>query len=213
MSTTRCTRRPASGTCSCRRWGPRRSFVVVVWPDSAASPRLASLRGRRGSTGRHSPSTRRTRPVRSPSTSGSGSGPRCVGPTTVGCLRRVRAAPRRCVRRRARASARGRTPRLVDGPLLPARRECVPVPSDAPLHPQVLRCLDPDQQGDEVGEAGRPAAHALDDQQGCGIDHDLLGELPGHPVVAAVGARPLLGKWSSRSSSWASTSGRPGQPA
>ena len=59
-----------------------------------------------------------------------------------------------------------------------------------------VRRLDPDQHRDEVGEAGRSAADALDDQQRSGIHHDPLGELSGHPVVAAVGARPVLGEGS-----------------
>ena len=62
----------------------------------------------------------------------------------------------------------------------------VAVPGDASLHPKRLRRLDPDQDGDEVGEAGRTAADAFDDQQRAGIHHDPLGEVPGDPVVAAV---------------------------
>ena len=97
---------------------------------------------------------------------------------------------------RSRVRSRANTLGLVDGPLLPVRREGVAVPSDAPLHPEVLRRLDPDQHGDEVGEAGRSAADALDDQQRRGIHHYPLGELSGHPVVAAVGARLVLGEGS-----------------
>ena len=79
---------------------------------------------------------------------------------------------------------------LVCGPLLPERREGVAVALDAATHPQVVRRLHPGQHRLQGSEPGGAAAHALEHQQRHRLHDHGLGELAGHPVVAAVAARP-----------------------
>ena len=209
-STTRCRRRPASATCSCRRWGPRRSIRRRGLAGLAAAPRAPSLPSRRASTSRRSTWTRRTRAARSPSTSGSGSGPRCAGPTTGWSRGRVGLRP---VDAYVGALARplaGEQLGLVDGPLLPVRRERVAVAGEAPLHPLVVRRLDPDQHGDagrRSGTAPLPTPSTTSRGAGSTTTARRTPRPPSRSGGRSPGRSSARGR--SRSSSWASTVRQP----
>ena len=189
-----CTRPPASGTCSCRRWGPRPSSAAAAWPDSLL--RIALHRYRQAGFDQSSLGVDSENPTGALAVYERAGFRTTMRWTNYGWSPKPgRAAPRRCVRRRARGSARGRTP----SPSSTAHcSQCGANASPSRAMPRsIRRCSGASTQTSTVTRSANrdaPQPDALDDQQRSRIHHDPLGELPGHPVVAPVGARPVLGE-------------------